>query len=66
MLADDMKSYLISQGLKESLNPSVFITLESDKQHLIIKTDYRNFSDQLEIIRLALVDYDYKHSIEIK
>jgi hypothetical protein len=65
MQAQDIKSYLKSKGVKESLDSKVFISVICEDIKTIIKTDYKNFSDTLELIRLALIDYDYKLDVKI-
>jgi hypothetical protein len=59
----DLRSYLFNSGVKYSDKPSVFIKVEMKDFQVIVNTDYRNFSFNQELIRLALIDYDCKIEI---
>ena len=61
----DLKSFLLSSGITESVKHQVYINIICSKSKTTIITDYRSFSDQLELIRLALTDYDYKLDIKL-
>ena len=56
---DFMKSYLLKNEVVETLNPEVILEVKSDKVKCEIKTSYFDFSNQLEIIKLALKNYHY-------
>ena len=63
---DFMKSYLLKNGVKESKTPKnsqVILEVKSDKVKCKIKTSYFDFSNQLEIIKLALKNYHYSIKI---
>tara|TARA_R100001443_G_scaffold947_2_gene3657 strand:- start:1496 stop:2032 length:537 start_codon:yes stop_codon:yes gene_type:complete len=61
----DLRSFLFDNGVEETLNPSVFIDVKCGDVKLTIKTNYRNFSDQLELIRLALTNDNYEYSLNV-
>ena len=61
----DLKSFLLSSGVTESVKHQVYINIICSKSNTTIITDYRSFSDQLELIRLALTDYDYKLDVKL-
>jgi hypothetical protein len=56
---DYMKSFLLKNGVKETLNPDVLLEVKSGEVKCIIKTSYFDFSNQLEIINLALKNYHF-------
>tara|TARA_R110002167_G_scaffold90498_1_gene243866 strand:+ start:28 stop:546 length:519 start_codon:yes stop_codon:yes gene_type:complete len=59
---DFMKSYLLKNGVKESKTPKhseVLLEVKSGQVKCKIKTSYFDFSNQLEIIKLALRNYHY-------
>jgi len=56
---DFMKRYLLKNGVKETLDPDVFLEVTSGQIKCIIKTSYFDFSNQLENVNLALQDYHY-------
>tara|TARA_R110002167_G_scaffold35817_4_gene114130 strand:- start:92 stop:601 length:510 start_codon:yes stop_codon:yes gene_type:complete len=56
---DFMKSYLLKNGVEETLNPSVLLEVTSGQVKCIIKTSYFDFSNQLENVNLALQDYHF-------
>jgi len=59
---DFMKRYLLKNGIKESKVPKhsqVILEVKSDKVKCEIKTSYFDFSNQLEIVKLALKNYHY-------
>ena len=61
---DYMKSFLLKRGVKEKLNAEVKLEIRSGNVKCFIKTDYFDFSNQVEIISLALKNYH--HTIKIK
>tara|TARA_R110002020_G_scaffold130099_2_gene291170 strand:+ start:982 stop:1491 length:510 start_codon:yes stop_codon:yes gene_type:complete len=56
---DFMKSYLLKNGVKETLDPDVLLEVTSGQVKCIIKTSYFDFSSQLENVNLALQDYHF-------
>ena len=56
---DFMKSYLLKNGVTETLNSDVLLEVTSGQVKCIIKTSYFDFSNQLENIKLALKNYHY-------
>ena len=56
---DFMKSYLLKNEVVETLNPEVILEVKSGQVKCKIKTSYFDFSNQLEIIKLALRNYHY-------
>ena len=56
---DFMKSYLLKNGVKETLDPSVLLEVKSGQVVCTIKTSYFDFSNQLENVKFALKDYHY-------
>jgi hypothetical protein len=56
---DFMKSYLLKNGVKETLDPNVFLEVKSGQVKCIIKTSYFDFSDQLKNVKLALKNYHF-------
>ena len=57
--SDFMKSYLLKNEVVETLNPEVILEVKSGQVKCKIKTSYFDFSNQLEIIKLALKNYHY-------
>ena len=57
---DFMKSYLLRNGVKETLNAEVLLEVTSGQIKCIIKTSYYDFSNQLENVKLALKNYHYE------
>ena len=60
---DFMKSYLLKNGVSEKLENDLLIEINSGKTSCIIKTNYFDFSNQLENIKLALKNYHYSVKI---
>jgi hypothetical protein len=60
---DFMKSYLLKNEVVETLNPEVILEVKSGQVKCKIKTSYFDFSNQLEIIKLALKNYHYTINI---
>jgi hypothetical protein len=58
-----MKEYLLKNGVKESKKSEVHIAIKSGKISTIIQTSYMDFSNQLEIIKLALRNHHYQIEI---
>ena len=56
---DFMKSYLLKNGVKETINPDVLLEITSGQVKCIIKTSYFDFNNQLENVKLALKNYHY-------
>ena len=62
---DFMKSYLLKNGVKETLPSNnylhsiVLLEVTSGQVKCIIKTSYFDFSNQLENVKLALKNYHY-------
>ena len=56
---DFMKSYLLKNGVKETINPDVLLEITSGQVKCIIKTSYFDFNNQLENVKLALINYHY-------
>tara|TARA_R110000744_G_scaffold71745_2_gene144624 strand:+ start:167 stop:676 length:510 start_codon:yes stop_codon:yes gene_type:complete len=54
-----MKSFMLKNGIKETLSPEVLIEVKSGQVSCIIKTSYFDFSNQLENIKSALINYHY-------
>tara|TARA_R100001594_G_scaffold11334_3_gene25791 strand:+ start:2185 stop:2721 length:537 start_codon:yes stop_codon:yes gene_type:complete len=60
-----LKSFLYNNSVEEVLNPNVFIDIKCGEAFLTIKTNYRYFSNQLELIRLALTNENYEYSLTV-
>jgi len=60
---DIMKSFLLKNGIKETLKSEVIIRIKSGQVYCKIKTSYFDFSNQLENIKLALKNYHYSVKI---
>ena len=58
-----MKEFLIKKGVKEHVKNEVQILVKSGKVGCTIKTSYMDFSNQLENIKLALNNTNYKFQI---
>ena len=56
---DFMKSYLLKNGVKETLNPEVLLEVTSGQVKCIVKTSYLDFSNQLENIKFVLKNYHF-------
>ena len=54
-----MKSYLLKNGVFETLDSDVLLEVTSAQVKCIIKTSYSDFSNQLENVKLALKNYHY-------
>ena len=54
-----MKSYLLKNGVVETLDPNVLLEVKSGQVKCIIKTSYFDFSNQLENVKLALTNYHF-------
>ena len=59
-----MKSFLLKNGIKETLKPEVLLEIKSGQVNCKIKTNYFDFSNQLENIKFALRNYHY--TVKIK
>ena len=56
---DFMKTFLLSNGVTETLDSDISLEIKSGQVKCLIKTSYFEFSDQLENVKLALKDYHY-------
>tara|TARA_R100001143_G_scaffold44050_1_gene39434 strand:- start:137 stop:664 length:528 start_codon:yes stop_codon:yes gene_type:complete len=56
---DYMKSYLLKNGVKETLESNVLLEVTSGQIKCTIKTSYFDFSNQLENVKLALKNYHF-------
>ncbi len=56
---DHMKRHLLKSGVTETKNPDVLIEVKSGEAKCTINTSYFKFSEQLEIIKLAMTNYHY-------
>ena len=63
MDSDLMKSYLLQNGIVETMKSDVLLEVKSGGVVCIIKTSYFDFSNQLENVKLALVNYHYSIKI---
>jgi hypothetical protein len=54
-----MKSYLLKNGVKETLDSDVSLEVKSGRAICKIKTSYFDFSNQLENVNLALKNYHF-------
>ena len=60
----DLRSYLLNNGVSIS-DGEVFIVVKSGLLKTVITTSYKDFSNQLENIRIALFEYKYKLDVQI-
>ena len=56
---------IFNNSVEEVLNPNVFIDIKCGEAFITIKTNYRYFSNQLELIRLALTNENYEYSLTV-
>ena len=56
---DYMRSYLLKKGASSSSNGDVSLEVNSGQVKCIIKTSYFDYTNQFEIIKLALKDYHF-------
>tara|TARA_R100000781_G_scaffold105940_1_gene69823 strand:+ start:92 stop:601 length:510 start_codon:yes stop_codon:yes gene_type:complete len=54
-----MKSHLLQNGVVEKLDSDVLLEVTSGQTTCVIKTSYFDFSNQLEIVKLALENYHF-------
>jgi hypothetical protein len=54
-----MKSFLLKNGVEETLDPDVLLEVKSGQAICKIKTSYFDYTNQLENINLALKNYHY-------
>jgi len=54
-----MKSYLLKNGIKETLNSDILLEVKSGHAICKIKTSYFDYSNQLENVNLALTNYHF-------
>ena len=54
-----MKNHLLHNGVVENLNSDVLLEVTSGQTTCVIKTTYFDFSNQLEIVSLALKNYHF-------
>jgi len=64
LTTQDLRSHLLSNGVNTSTG-EVYIVVKSGVLTTSINTSYKDFSNQLENIRIALVDYQYKLDVQI-
>ena len=57
--SDFMKSYLLKNGVKETLDFNVVLEIKSGQAICMIKTSLFDFSNQLENVNLALKNYHF-------
>ena len=62
----ELRSYLFNCGVKFSDDPQIFIKVSMKDFWVVVKTDFRNFTFNSELIRVALIDYDCKIDISLK
>lgn len=55
-----LRDHLRSNGVRHSENPQTTIRVKSGKVGVDVKVSYRDFSNQLELITLALTNCNYK------
>ena len=60
----DLRSHLLSNGVQTSKG-EVFIIVKSGLLKTSIRTSYKDFSNQLEKIRIALFDYQYNLDVQL-
>ena len=60
----DLRSHLLSNGVNTS-NGEVYIIVKSGVLKTSIRTSYKDFSNQLEKIRIALLDYQYNLDVQL-
>ena len=58
-----MKSFLLKNGVEETLDPDVLLEVKSGQADCVIKTSYFDFSNQLENVNLVLKNYHYSIKI---
>ena len=58
-----MKTHLLKNGVKETLDSDVSLEVKSGQVKCIIKTSYFDFSNQLENVNLALKNYHFTVNI---
>ena len=58
-----MKQYLLNRGVSEVLEPNVLLEINSGKVSYTIKTNYLEYINQLEKVKLALGNYHYSIKI---
>ena len=56
---NQMKRHLFKGGITESKNPDVLIQVKSGEAKCTVNTSYFKFSEQLEIIKLAMTNYHF-------
>lgn len=61
--AQDLRSFLFSNGVSTS-EGNIFIIVKSGLLKTSIRTSYKDFSNTLENIRIALTDYQYKIDVQ--
>ena len=58
-----LREHLRQGGVRHSTNPQTTIRVKSGKVKIDIKVSYRDFSNQLELCKLALTDCNYNINI---
>ena len=59
----DLRTHLFRNGVNTS-EGGIYIIVKSALLKTSIKTSYKDFSNQLEKIRIALIDYQYKIEVQ--
>jgi len=59
----DLRTHLFRNGVNTS-EGNIYIIVKSGLLKTSIKTSYKDFSNQLEKIRIALIDYQYKIDVQ--
>ena len=59
----DLRTHLFRNGVNTS-EGDVYIIVKSGLLKTSIRTSYKDFSNQLEKIRIALIDYQYKIDVQ--
>ena len=60
---DYMRSYLLKKGVSVTYDGDVSLEVKSGQVKCVLKTSYFDFSNQLEIIKLALKNYHFSVKI---
>ena len=58
-----LREHLRQGGVRHSTNPQTTIRVKSGKVKIDIKVSYRDFSNQLELCKLALTDCNYNINV---
>tara|TARA_R100001082_G_scaffold35561_1_gene18550 strand:+ start:4293 stop:4844 length:552 start_codon:yes stop_codon:yes gene_type:complete len=63
---EDIKSFLLKKGVTEDINGKVLINIKCGDVETVMKTNYRNFSEHIELISLALNQDHYEFKLSVK